>query len=82
MTSPGSFEDVVNLLVPELQKRGIYWKDYAAPGGTARENIQNAPGQPQLPESHPGRKIKLNAKRAGVTTGGAPPKTRHSPALV
>ena len=64
MTSPGSFEDIVELLIPELQKRGIYWDDYAAPGGTARENLQGTPGQPYLPSHHPGKKIKLNARKA------------------
>lgn len=60
VTSPGSFEDIVNLLIPELQKRGIYWTDYPAPGGTARENLHRVPGKPLLPETHPGIKIELN----------------------
>lgn len=34
---PGSYEDFVRLVVPELQKRGIYHKDYA--GNTLRENL-------------------------------------------
>ena len=34
---PGSYEDIVNYIVPELQKRGLYHKDYA--GNTLRENI-------------------------------------------
>jgi hypothetical protein len=61
--SPGSFEDVVELLVPELQKRGIYWDDYPVPGGTARENLHNTPGQPLLPLSHPGAKFRWNAPK-------------------
>lgn len=63
VTSPGSFEDIVELLIPELQKRGIYWNDYAAPGGTARENLQCLPGKPFLPETHPAKKIILNGKK-------------------
>ncbi|PMD55177.1 xenobiotic compound monooxygenase, DszA family [Hyaloscypha bicolor E] len=53
MSNPGSWEDVVELLVPELQKRGIYWTDYAVPGGTFRENMQGKPGHPLLPDDHP-----------------------------
>jgi alkanesulfonate monooxygenase SsuD/methylene tetrahydromethanopterin reductase-like flavin-dependent oxidoreductase (luciferase family) len=34
---PGAFEDFVRLVVPELQRRGIYHKDYA--GATLRENL-------------------------------------------
>jgi hypothetical protein len=34
---PGSYEDFVKFVVPELQKRGIYHKDYA--GSTLRENL-------------------------------------------
>ncbi|KAH6664853.1 luciferase-like domain-containing protein [Halenospora varia] len=30
---------VVELLVPELQRRGVYWEDYPVPGGTLRENM-------------------------------------------
>ncbi|PWN87492.1 Nitrilotriacetate monooxygenase component A/pristinamycin IIA synthase subunit A [Acaromyces ingoldii] len=31
-TSPGTFIEIVDLLVPELQKRGHVWPDYDAPG--------------------------------------------------
>ena len=34
---PGSYEDFVSLVVPELQRRGLYHKDYA--GATLRENL-------------------------------------------
>jgi FMN-dependent oxidoreductase (nitrilotriacetate monooxygenase family) len=34
---PGSYEDVVRLLVPELQRRGLFHKDYA--GQTLRETL-------------------------------------------
>ena len=34
---PGSYEDFVTLVVPELQRRGIYHKDYR--GATLRENL-------------------------------------------
>ena len=63
VSNPGSFEDVVELLIPELQKRGIYWSDYVAPGGTARENISNKPGQPLLAPEHPGAKLRWTAPK-------------------
>jgi FMN-dependent oxidoreductase (nitrilotriacetate monooxygenase family) len=34
---PGAYEDVVRLLVPELQRRGLFQKDYAGP--TLRETL-------------------------------------------
>ncbi len=34
---PGSFEDFVKYVVPELQKRGIYRKDYT--GNTLRDHL-------------------------------------------
>lgn len=42
---PGTFVDVIELLLPELRKRGIFWDDYAVQGGTYRENLYKAPGQ-------------------------------------
>jgi hypothetical protein len=35
--SPGGLEDFVDLVVPELQRRGIYRREYA--GRTFRENL-------------------------------------------
>lgn len=66
VSNPGSYEDVVELLVPELQKRGLMWDDYLVPGGTFRENLQNTPGQPHLGKDHPGYQYKW------------PPKTEES----
>jgi FMN-dependent oxidoreductase (nitrilotriacetate monooxygenase family) len=34
---PGSYDDVVRLVVPELQRRGLFQKEYAGP--TLRENL-------------------------------------------
>jgi len=58
MSNPGSFEDVVELLVPELQRRGVYWLDY--PGRTFRENLQGKPGSPFTGPDHPSAKFKWN----------------------
>jgi hypothetical protein len=54
MSNPGSFEDIVELLVPVLQERGIMWNDYAVPGGTMRENLRREPGTKTLPSNHHG----------------------------
>ena len=34
---PGSYEDFITLVVPELQRRGLFQKDYK--GATLRENL-------------------------------------------
>ena len=44
-----TFSDVVELLVPELQKRGVYKTEYAP--GTLREKLFG--DGPRLPDSHP-----------------------------
>ena len=48
--TPETFEDVVNFLVPELQRRGAYPTAYG-PGSTLREKLFSA--GPYLPENHP-----------------------------
>ncbi|CAK7224844.1 hypothetical protein SCUCBS95973_005657 [Sporothrix curviconia] len=53
ITNPQSSRDIVELLVPELQKRGLFWKDYDVPGGTFRENMFGA-GQSRLRDDHYG----------------------------
>lgn len=58
MSNPDSINDLVELLIPELQRRGIYWQDYPAPGGTLRENMQNRPGQPLAAQDHPAAKVR------------------------
>lgn len=42
---PQSFKDIAELLIPELRSRGLFWDDYAVPGGTYRENFYQKPGQ-------------------------------------
>ncbi|KAL2673820.1 hypothetical protein Neosp_012264 [[Neocosmospora] mangrovei] len=56
VTSPGSFEDVVELLVPELRRRGIY-PEAAESGLTARERVYGK-GQARLRDDHTGSKYK------------------------
>jgi hypothetical protein len=60
VSNPGSYEDIVELLVPVLQERGLMWKDYAVPGGTFRENLHNRPGKPYLPEEHQAAKFRYD----------------------
>ncbi|RDW73034.1 bacterial luciferase-like protein [Coleophoma cylindrospora] len=55
VSNPESYEDLVELLVPVLQKRGLMWDDYAVPGGTYRENMLRTPGQKTTPAGHPSR---------------------------
>ena len=55
---PGAWEDVVELLIPELEKRG-WLQDYPAPGGTARENLYATPGDGKVRPSHPGANFKF-----------------------
>lgn len=50
VTTPGTFEDVVDLLVPELRRRGIYPKEQPD-GLTAREKVYGA-GQAHLRDDH------------------------------
>jgi long-chain alkane monooxygenase len=60
--TPGTFEDFVELVVPELQRRGVLKTEYQE--GTLREKLYGK-GQARLPENHTAhqfRKIK-----AGVT---------------
>ena len=53
VSNPESFEDVVELLVPVLQERGMMWKDYEVPGGTFRENLYRTRGQKRPMDAHP-----------------------------
>lgn len=52
-TIPGTFDDIVELLVPELRRRGIFWDDYPVKGATIRETLTGA-GNSRLPADHPG----------------------------
>ena len=48
--TPESFSEFVDLVVPELQRRGVYKRDYAP--GTLREKLYGA-GRMLLPDDHP-----------------------------
>lgn len=66
VTSPSSWEDVVDLLIPELQKRGLYWMDYDVPSGTFRENLL---GQKELRSDHYGASFKVRGSSTDVVNG-------------
>lgn len=55
MITPGSLVDFVDLVVPELQKRGIYKTEYAP--GTYREKLFGQ-GKRHLQEGHPGARYR------------------------
>ncbi|RNF38893.1 LLM class flavin-dependent oxidoreductase [Planococcus salinus] len=59
LVTPESLQDFVDLVVPELQKRGIYKKEYEQ--GTFREKLfKDSTGV--LPESHPGSRYRISAR--------------------
>jgi dimethyl-sulfide monooxygenase len=60
--TPGSFEDLVELVVPELQRRGRARTEYD--GTTLRENLYG-PGRTHAEETHPARQYH------GAFSGGA-----------
>jgi alkanesulfonate monooxygenase SsuD/methylene tetrahydromethanopterin reductase-like flavin-dependent oxidoreductase (luciferase family) len=53
--TPGTFKDFIDLVVPELQRRGLVWNDYE--GDTLRESIYE-PGQIRLRDDHPGARYR------------------------
>lgn len=50
-TTPGTFEDFIEYVVPELQRRGRYWRDYDE-GDTLRERLYGT-GQRRVRDDHP-----------------------------
>lgn len=55
VVTPGSYEDFVDFVVPELQQRGVYKEDYAE--GTLREKLFGM-GVSHLPNRHYGRQFR------------------------
>jgi FMN-dependent oxidoreductase (nitrilotriacetate monooxygenase family) len=53
--TPGSFADIADLVVPELQERGMFKHDYAP--GTFREKLFGR--GPRLPSSHPAAAVRI-----------------------
>jgi hypothetical protein len=69
VTNLGSFEDVVELLVPELQKRGMYWEDYKVPRGAFRENLMGE-GSANLRADHYGSRFKWENQAENMNRNG------------
>lgn len=60
--SPGTFEDVVKYIVPELQSRGVYPTEYAT--GTLRHKLFGAGDR--LPDTHPGSHYRVGGVRSTI----------------
>ncbi len=59
---PRSFEEVIELLLPVLRQRGLFWDGYAVKGGTYRENLYGQPGLARPPPDHPAAKYHWKAE--------------------
>jgi len=55
---PESFVDFVDLVIPELQERGVFKRGYAP--GTMREKLYG-PGKRRLADDHPGARFAIDA---------------------
>lgn len=60
--SPASFSDFVDLVVPVLQKRGVYKTDYTE--GTLREKLYGR--GPKLEEEHPAAAYRFTSQQSSV----------------
>lgn len=82
VSNPESYEDLVELLVPVLQERGLMWTDYTVPGGTYRENLLDTPGHPGVPDGHPAAQYKYSAlkEKYGAQENGDIIIDRRTPA--
>ena len=67
--TPESFADFVELIVPELQRRGVYKLDYRP--GTLREKLFGQ-GRARLPENHPAATygVQVDVRRGAIAYGG------------
>lgn len=70
ISNPGSFQDIVDLLIPELRNRGLVFEDYAVPGGTFRENLLREPGQRTLRSDHYGSNFGFEGDHPVDVPGG------------
>nr|WP_306664855.1 NtaA/DmoA family FMN-dependent monooxygenase [Streptomyces sp. Rer75] len=68
-TTPGTFTDFVDLVVPELRARGRMPHSYE--GATLREHL-HGPGNPRVPEDHPAARHRAlaAAERSGHERSG------------
>lgn len=59
IVNPGSFEDMIQFLLPELQRRGLFRSKAAKEGRTAREVFL---GQSHVLNDHPAYQFKWKGK--------------------
>ncbi|KAF5536973.1 alkanesulfonate monooxygenase [Fusarium napiforme] len=64
ITNPGSYEDIVEFIIPELQRRGHFRKEVEKEGATAREVFL---GSSRLPKGHHGQKFNWAAGEEPVS---------------
>ncbi|MBK0332951.1 LLM class flavin-dependent oxidoreductase [Brachybacterium sp. MASK1Z-5] len=76
-TTPGTFEDVVDLVVPELQRRGVYPQEYAP--GTLRHKLLGAGDR--LPANHRGAQYRVGGPLSTIddVTGTGRPGPASGP---
>ncbi|CAL5869636.1 uncharacterized protein PFLUO_LOCUS3866 [Penicillium psychrofluorescens] len=59
VSNPGTFEDLIDLVLPELRKRGLYPEQSTSEPLTAREKVYGK-GQKGLRDDHPGSQYKYD----------------------
>lgn len=74
---PQSFKDIIELLLPELKARGLFWDGYAVENGTYRENFYGVKGQKVPLDEHVASTYQW---KAGVPASehGIPAEPPHS----
>ncbi len=77
IVTPESFADFAELVVPELQRRGLYKLNYRA--GASREKLYG-PGRSRLPDNHPAARYRFRGDTsAPPTSATSPPNPASSP---
>ncbi|NYD67627.1 LLM class flavin-dependent oxidoreductase [Agromyces atrinae] len=77
VVTPGTFEDFVDLAVPELRRRGRVWDDY--PEGTLRGRL-NGTGSPVIPDWHPAHAYRGAFVGGPSAADGTAPRLAERPA--
>lgn len=78
VVTPGTFEDFVDLVVPELQARGRVWNDY--PEGTLRERLSGT-DSPFVASHHPAHSYRGAYADKPSAVDGQKPAAAHSETL-
>jgi len=58
---PETFKNLVDLVIPKLQAKGLAQTEYTVNGGSYRENLYFKEGQTFVPESHPAYNLRWRA---------------------